>query len=233
MQRMEDKITLDRETFRALAVDTRINILKKLDDEHQLTLTDLAERLGMAPSTIKEHLERLVEVGLIEQIDKGTKWKYYRLTRKGKQLLNPYEKKVWIVLSASMLLLFASLYRLFYKLNDLVTASIAPSMKVNVVADHFMEEPSADGFLGAAAQENISTTVTTLLEKEADYATTTFATARKAFDEAVSTVSTTIPVPKAVEAVPELPYAELTISLILVLLAGICVGYLIRRKRII
>jgi len=99
---MDDgKITLDRETFKALAVDSRVKILRILDDR-QHTLTDLAQELDMAPSTIKEHLDTLVAAGLIKQVDKGMKWKYYRLTSKGKELLNPYEKKVWIVLATSI-----------------------------------------------------------------------------------------------------------------------------------
>jgi DNA-binding transcriptional ArsR family regulator len=36
----DDKITLDRETFKALAVDSRVKILRILDDREN-TLTDL------------------------------------------------------------------------------------------------------------------------------------------------------------------------------------------------
>ena len=49
---MSDKITLDRETFKALAADTRVEILKRIA-KHKLTLTDLAEEMNMSPSTIK------------------------------------------------------------------------------------------------------------------------------------------------------------------------------------
>ena len=103
---MEEKITLDRKTFKVLSSDTRIQILKKIE-EHQQTLTDLAIEFDMSPSTIKEHLDKLVEAGLIQQFDKGMKWKYYRLTRKGKKILNPYETKVWIILGTALIGLFA------------------------------------------------------------------------------------------------------------------------------
>jgi len=73
----------------------------------------------MAPSTIKEHLDTLVAAGLIKQVDKGMKWKYYRLTSKGKELLNPYEKKVWIVLATSILALGVTAYAIFSKLKNL------------------------------------------------------------------------------------------------------------------
>lgn len=205
---MDEKITLDRETFRALAVDTRVSILKFLDDEFQLTLTDLAEKLGLAPSTVKEHLERLLEVGLIEQMDKGMKWKYYRLTKKGKQLLNPYEKRVWIVLSVTLLLFFAALYRLVYRLNDIVSVVVSPGEKVSLLTDYDASAPPV-----FEAVSNVSTTLGGL--------------AGRALDNVSSAA------PAALEKSIELPFAELTLSLMLVLFIGICVGYLIRKKKII
>jgi len=102
--KMSSKITLDKDTFKALAADSRVEILKRLA-EHKLTLTDLSEKMEMSPSTIKEHLDRLVAAGLIEQIDSDTKWKYYRLTPKGEGILSPYESKVWILLATSVLTL--------------------------------------------------------------------------------------------------------------------------------
>jgi len=208
---------LDRETFRALAVDTRVEILKRLDDEYQLTLTDLSQRMGMAPSTIKEHLERLVEVDLIKQVDRGTKWKYYRLTGKGKQLLNPYEKRVWIVLSTTLLLLFASLYRLLYLLKGSLTQAVNPESR------GFPTAPGLESFEGGnimKAASNVSGNIS-------------YGVAEMAEDAAsdVSTVTSTLP--GVVHNVVELPYAELALTLMLAVVAGLCVGYLIRRKRII
>lgn len=112
----ESKITLDRETFKVLAADTRIEILKRLA-EHKETLTDIAEGLKLSPSTVKEHLDKLVEAGLIEQIEGDTKWKYYRLTRKGDNIIKPSETNVLILLSASALFLAGSLVNLKNKLT--------------------------------------------------------------------------------------------------------------------
>jgi len=112
---MDDKITLDRETFKALAVDTRIEILKRLN-EHKETLTDLAQEMNMSPSTIKEHLDKLVSVGLIEQIERDTKWKYYRLTSKGKAIVSPYETKIWILLGISIIGFIGITYSFLKKL---------------------------------------------------------------------------------------------------------------------
>ncbi len=205
---MEDKIVLDRETFKVLAIDTRVNILKKLDERFQLTLTDLANELNMAPSTISEHLDKLVSAGLILQVDKGMKWKYYRLTSKGKQILNPYEKRVWIVLTVSMLAMFAVVYRLLFKLEQLASPPLA-----NLVAEKGGEDAvrRAPGILPSKYMaESYGTANETLM----DQVTTTIAE-------------------HMVEATSQIPYPELMIVLLLVLVAGICVGHLIRKKRIL
>ncbi|RLI88348.1 MAG: hypothetical protein DRO76_00560 [Candidatus Altiarchaeales archaeon] len=186
---MEDKIVLDRETFKALAVDTRVKILKILD-ERQHTLTDLAEELGMAPSTIKEHLDRLVSAGLIKQIDKGRKWKYYRLTSKGKQILNPYEKKVWIILATTLVALFVSVYKLLFKLQGLVTPI---SWEISKAAEK--ATPLARG------------------TETMDYTTT--------IPSEITVIATKI------------PYTELFVVILFVLILGICVGYLIKKKKVI
>ncbi len=105
---MEEKITLDRETFKALASDSRVNILKSLHRRRK-TLTELSKQFGIAPSTVKEHLDSLSGAGLVIQKDEGHKWKYYELTQKGRSVVAPSETKIWIVLSiASVGLFFAA-----------------------------------------------------------------------------------------------------------------------------
>ena len=104
----EDKIVLDRKSFEALAVDTRIKILKSLKQRRK-TLTEIAKEEGMSVSGIKEHLSILESVGLIEKMDDGHKWKYYELTKKGREVVGPKEVKVLILLSTSILALLVSL----------------------------------------------------------------------------------------------------------------------------
>jgi DNA-binding transcriptional ArsR family regulator len=96
----EEKITLDRRTFRTLASDTRISILKSLDVRRKM-LTELAKELGMSPSTVKEHMDSLRKAGLVILKDDGHKWKYYELTRDGKNILHPGDTKIWVILSLS------------------------------------------------------------------------------------------------------------------------------------
>jgi len=90
---MEDKILIDRETLKAIAVDTRINIMKLLSNKNY-TLSDISDMLGMSVSTIKEHLDILVKAKLIKKEKTERKWKYYSLTFKGKRLIEPREIKV-------------------------------------------------------------------------------------------------------------------------------------------
>jgi DNA-binding transcriptional ArsR family regulator len=99
---MDEKITLDRETFKTLASNTRVNILKSLSRRRKM-LTEISKEFGMSPSTIKEHLDNLSRADLVIQKDDGHKWKYYELTRKGKNVLNPGENKIWIILTLSLL----------------------------------------------------------------------------------------------------------------------------------
>ncbi len=104
----EDKITLDREAFKALASDTRVSIIKSLGKRRKM-LTELSKQLGMSPSTVKEHMESLTSAGLVRMIDDGHKWKYYELTRKGDNILNPSGMKIWILLSVSILAIIVSI----------------------------------------------------------------------------------------------------------------------------
>jgi len=98
----DEKITLDKDVFRTLASETRVGIIKSLDKRRK-TLSELSKQFEMSVSTIKEHLDNLVAVGLIVQMDEGHKWKYYELTTKGKGILHPEDKKVWILLGISAL----------------------------------------------------------------------------------------------------------------------------------
>ncbi|MFH1294800.1 MAG: winged helix-turn-helix domain-containing protein [Candidatus Aenigmatarchaeota archaeon] len=103
---MEDeKITLDIKAFRTLASDSRIAILKSLD-ERRRTLTELSKKFNLSASTVKEHMEKLIEAELIRMVDDGHKWKYYELTSKGRQILHPGTTKIWVLLAISVFGLF-------------------------------------------------------------------------------------------------------------------------------
>ncbi len=91
-------IRLDKETFKALASGTRVDVLKLLGKRNHMQ-SEIASALGLSVPTVKEHLAALEKAGLVERHDEGRKWKYYSLTKKGKGVLNPEEMKIWIVLA--------------------------------------------------------------------------------------------------------------------------------------
>ncbi len=98
-------ITLDQESFKALASEVRVDILKKLDERRQ-TVTDLSGLLNLSKPTLLEHLEKLQAAGLVKRVDEGRKWIYYELSPKGKKLLHP--EKVAIVLALSSVVVLAA-----------------------------------------------------------------------------------------------------------------------------
>lgn len=95
-----DKITLDRSVFKALASDTRLDILKALD-VRQKTVTELAKELELNKATVFEHLEKLAEVGLIQKLEDERKWVYWQLSWTGRRLLHPEKITLAILLSTA------------------------------------------------------------------------------------------------------------------------------------
>jgi DNA-binding transcriptional ArsR family regulator len=63
-------------------LQTKKAILKMLSDKPK-TMTDISRELGLAPSTISQHITELKWVGAIEQVDNFhvKKWKYYKLSQ--------------------------------------------------------------------------------------------------------------------------------------------------------
>ena len=112
---MNEQLTLDSRDFKALASDSRKDILKYLK-ERNCTLTELASKMNMSSPSVKQHLDILIESGLIELKDEGRKWKYYSLSRKGKTISSPEKSSnILIILSIAsialvgILLMFSSM----------------------------------------------------------------------------------------------------------------------------
>ncbi|MFA5896179.1 MAG: winged helix-turn-helix domain-containing protein [Thermoplasmata archaeon] len=94
------KITLDQESFKALASEVRVDILKKLDERRQ-TVTDLSNFMGLSKPTLLEHLEKLQSAGLVKRVDEGRKWIYYELSDKGRKVLHPERVSIVLALSSA------------------------------------------------------------------------------------------------------------------------------------
>lgn len=100
------KVTLDMSTFKALASDTRLDILKCLDGKN-MSLNDICRLTKLNKATLHEHLTKLHEAGLIKRNEReGHKWVYYKLTWKGEGLLHPENTKIVVMFSATFISLF-------------------------------------------------------------------------------------------------------------------------------
>lgn len=106
----EDEIVLDKKTFEALAMDTRISILKSLKQRRK-TQTEISKEMKMAASTISEHLDKMIDANLVEKQKQGKKWVYYSLTGKGLRIVEPGNKSAFVfALSMSLVLVFTGLF---------------------------------------------------------------------------------------------------------------------------
>ncbi len=107
-------ITLDQESFKALASEVRVDILKKLDERRQ-TVTDLSGLLDLSKPTLLEHLEKLQAAGLVKRVDEGRKWIYYELSQKGRKLLHPERVAIVLALGLSIILAGIGGFLLLYE----------------------------------------------------------------------------------------------------------------------
>ncbi|MBC7128794.1 MAG: winged helix-turn-helix transcriptional regulator [Thermoplasmatales archaeon] len=109
-----EKVVLEKDSFMALASDTRINLLKKLD-ERKMTVSELAREMSISKPAVLKHLSKLCEAGLVKKIEGERKWIYYSLTQKGKNILYPDRAKIILLLSSSIAFLVAGvLYMIRY-----------------------------------------------------------------------------------------------------------------------
>lgn len=129
---MSNKIVIDRDTFSALASDTRIDILKELD-ERRKTLTELSRSLDTNKSAVYKHLNKLTDVGLIKkEEDTGHKWKYYQLTWRGRHLLHPQKMKIRVLLSGAGAAAAAAIVAAYQYLQEkTATSTTGPSIMSN------------------------------------------------------------------------------------------------------
>jgi len=102
---MDGNILLSKSEFKALASDTRTSIIKLLKQRNH-TLTELSKKVHLAAPTVKQHLEVLEKADLIEELDEGRKWKYYHLSKKGKNIFSPEPRSnILIVIGVSIIAL--------------------------------------------------------------------------------------------------------------------------------
>ncbi|OIO27321.1 hypothetical protein COX86_01640 [Candidatus Micrarchaeota archaeon CG_4_10_14_0_2_um_filter_60_11] len=107
------EVTLDRDSFKALASEKRVQLLKALLERGK-TASELARETAVSVQAAAMHLEKIEAAGLIERRRNG-KWVYYDLTGKGRGVLEPAAgHRVWLTLSLGALLAVGGLWKLFY-----------------------------------------------------------------------------------------------------------------------
>lgn len=137
-QSEEEKIMLDSSSFKALASETRVLILKELDKK-RCTASEIAKALGISVQAASEHLENLRVAGLVERADEGRKWIYFDLTEKGKAVLHPDKsKRLWVLLSLFALIIAGAGFMLFNQ----------PLQQPTALPSQFAVEDGATGFGG-------------------------------------------------------------------------------------
>ena len=132
------EITISSEEFKALSSETRTEIIKLLK-QRNYTLSEIAKKLGLATSTVKQHLDVLSNTDLIKQKDEGRKWKYYSLTRKGSEIFAPRDTtSILITLGVGIFAVVILMY------------SFTGLFMVQGLSMPFAAEAGADGVLGKA-----------------------------------------------------------------------------------
>jgi DNA-binding transcriptional ArsR family regulator len=115
------KITLDRDTFKALASDTRLEILRVLDGK-KLSLNDLMRQTTLNKATLHEHLSKLNDAGLVTRQEReGHKWVYYRLTWKGESLLHPENTRIVVLFTTTFIALWVGILQLIWYVKGTIT----------------------------------------------------------------------------------------------------------------
>lgn len=115
---------LDIKVFKALSSPTRIKIVRNLQ-RRRMTQSELASVLNMHVSTVKEHLDLLENADLIELNEEGHKWKYYSLSREGKNLFSPYQTEIRIILPVSLGLIFLGIWNSLREITNIGIGTIA------------------------------------------------------------------------------------------------------------
>jgi len=107
---MEEPTTIiDRDVLKVLSADTRMDILKMLN-EGARTPSFLGKHLNKSDATIIEHLDVMVKHGLVKKVEQpGKKWIFYTLTERGRGIASSKSRRLIIILSMSLLTLFSGI----------------------------------------------------------------------------------------------------------------------------
>ena len=115
------KVTLDKDAFKALASDTRLEIIRNLDGK-KMSLKDISNKIKLNTATLHEHLSKLHDAGLIKRKEReGHKWVYYKLSWKGACLWHPENTRIVIMFSTTLIALLSGIIGLYYYLKQIMS----------------------------------------------------------------------------------------------------------------
>jgi ArsR family transcriptional regulator len=104
------KVSLDIESFKALASETRLDILKVLDGK-KLNLNEITKATNLHKMTLHEHLTKLTSAGFINRIEReGHKWVYYTLSWKGQSILHPENTRIVVMFCVTFISLISGIF---------------------------------------------------------------------------------------------------------------------------
>ena len=107
------KVSLDIDSFKALASETRLDILKTLDGK-KMNLNEITKATNLHKMTLHEHLSKLTSAGFIKKIEReGHKWVYYKLSWKGQSLLHPENTRIVVMFSMTIISLLFGIFSFF------------------------------------------------------------------------------------------------------------------------
>ena len=129
---------LDKETIKVLSSDTRVDMMKSLARRRKMP-SELSKELGLAGSTVVEHLKKLESAGLVVKRETGRKWIYYELTTKGRNLVKPkFPVEFVVMLSLGVLLVFGGM------------SGFMPDQQVKAGAEEMLRAPIGSEVVEAA-----------------------------------------------------------------------------------
>lgn len=106
--------------------ETKKRILNSLKQKSK-TLTDLSDELGLAPSTVGEHLQELQQMNAIREIDNSErKWRYYEITPGFSEEPQTFRRGFRIILSMVIIAVVA-IAAIYFLLPKPSTAACTPA----------------------------------------------------------------------------------------------------------
>jgi DNA-binding transcriptional ArsR family regulator len=128
------KVTLDIEDFKTLASETRLDILRAIDQKN-MSLKDISHVTKLHETTVHEHLTKLVKSGFVKKNEReGHKWVYYKLSWKGSSLLHPDNTKVVVMFSTTFAILIGGIMGILNMLKIVAVFKVESAPKHGKVA---------------------------------------------------------------------------------------------------